>query len=92
MPGMTEHYLHHYFPNTNMTSFCLFPRDRFLEWVRTDCEQTQAEKALLYATPAHGTISSSKTAKFGNAARKFFEKIARGAIGERARKVDLRMV
>jgi len=92
MPGMTEHYLHHYFTNTSMTSYCLFPRDRFLEWARTDCEKTQAEKTLPYAMPAHGNIFSSKIAKVRNADRQFFEKIARGAIGERAGKVDLSMV
>jgi hypothetical protein len=92
MPGMTEHYLHHYFANINMTSYSLFPRERFLQWVRTDREKTQAEKMLLYAMLAHGTIFSSKIAKVRNADRKVFEKIARGAMGESVGRLSLPMV
>jgi hypothetical protein len=92
MPSMTEHYLHHYFTNVNMTSYCLFPRDRFLEWVRTDREKTQAEKMLLYAMLAQGTIFSSKIAKVRNADRQFFERIARGAMAESVGRFSLPMV
>lgn len=66
MPDMTEHYLGHYFTNVNTTSYCMYPRDRFMEWVRRDREKTQAEKMLLYAMLAHGSVFSSKAAKTRN--------------------------
>lgn len=56
---MTEHYLDHYFTNINMTSFCMFPRDKFMRWVRRDRKKSQAEKMLIYAMLAHGSVFSS---------------------------------
>jgi hypothetical protein len=92
LPDMTEHYLDHYFTNINMTSYCMFPRNRFLEWVRTDRNKTQAEKMLLYAMLASGSIFSSKIAKVRNSDRKFFEEIARGAMGKSVGRFSLPMV
>ena len=92
MPDMTEHYLHHYFTNINMTSYCMFPRDKFMEWLRTDRMKTQAEKMLLYAMLAHGSIFSGKVAKVRNSDHKLFERIARGAMGKSAGKFSLPMI
>jgi hypothetical protein len=92
MPDMTEHYLGHYFTNINTTSYCMYPRERFLEWVRRDREKTQAEKMLLYAMLAHGSVFSGKAAKTGNTKPKFFENIAREAMSKHARAFSLPMV
>jgi hypothetical protein len=81
VPDVTEHYLGHYFTNVNTASYCMYPRDRFMEWVRRDREKTQAEKMLLYAMLAHGSVFSSKAAKTRTTDRKFFENIAREAMG-----------
>ena len=89
---MTEHYLHHYFIHINATSYCIFPREKFLEWVRTDREKTQAEKMLIYAMLAHGTIFSSRSAEARDSDRKFFEKIARGAMGKSVGRFSLPMI
>ena len=92
MPDMTEHYLDHYFTNVNTTSYCMYPRDRFMEWVRRDREKTQAEKMLLYAMFAHGSVFSSKAAKTRNTDRKFFENIAREAMSKSVGTFSLPMV
>jgi Fungal specific transcription factor domain len=92
MPDMTEHYLHHYFTNINLTSYCMFPRDKFLEWVRTDRKKTQAEKMLLYAMLAHGSIFSNKIANARNFDRKVFERIACGAMGKSIGRLSLPML
>ena len=76
MPDITEHYLDHYFTNVNTTSYCMYPRERFLQWVRRDREKTQAEKTLLYAMLAHGSVFSSEAAKNRNTDPKFFGNIA----------------
>jgi hypothetical protein len=92
MPDITEHYLDHYFTNVNTTSYCMYPRERFLQWVRRDREKTQAEKTLLYAMLAHGSVFSSKAAKTRNTDPKFFGNIAREAMGKSARTFSLPMV
>jgi Fungal specific transcription factor domain len=92
MPDVTEHYLGHYFTNANTASYCMYPRDRFMEWVRRDREKTQAEKMLLYAMLAHGSVFSSKAAKTRNTDRKFFENIAREAMGKSVGTFSLPMV
>jgi hypothetical protein len=92
MPDTTEHYLDHYFTNVNTTSYCMYPRNTFMEWVRRDREKTQAEKMLLYAMLAHGSVFSSKAAKTRNTDRKFFENIAREAMGKSVGAFSLPMV
>ena len=92
MPDMTKHYLDHYFTNINTASYCMYPRDRFMEWVRRDREKTQAEKMLLYAMLAHGSLFSSRAAKTRNTDRKFFENIARQAMCKSVGTFSLPMV
>ena len=92
MPDMTEHYLHHYFMHINATSYWMFPRDKLLEWVRSDREKTQAEKMLIYAMLAHGSIFSGRNAEARDSDCKFFEKIARGAMGKSVGRFSLPMI
>src|ERR1700733_2439165 len=92
MPDITEYYLDHYFTNVNTTSYCMYPHERFLQWVRRDREKTQAEKMLLYAMLAHGSVFSSKAAKTHNTNPKFFENIAQEAMGKSTRTFSLPMV
>jgi len=92
VPDITEHYLDHYFTNVNTASYCMYPRDRFMEWVRRDHEKTQAEKMLLYAMLAHGSVFSSKAAKTRNTDRRFFENIAREAMDKSVGAFSLPMV
>ena len=92
MPDLTEHYLHHYFSHINTTNYCMFPREKFLEWVRIDREKTEPEKMLLYAMLAHGSIFSGETVEIRNYDRRIFETIAWEVMGRSVGRFSLPMI
>ena len=89
---MVEHYLHHYFTNINMTSYCMFPPQKFMHWIRTDAEKTQPEKMLIHAILALGSLFSTKPAEIRNSDGKRLAQIAWQAMSVHVGKLSLPMV
>ena len=87
---MTEYYLHHYFTKINYTTYCMFPKEPFMKWVRHARDKTSWDKMLLYAMLAHGTIFATHSRK--KADGKTFARIAHRAMGENTGVFNLQVV
>lgn len=87
---MTEYYLHHYFTKINNTTYCMFPRASFMNWVRICRHKTPWDTMLLYAMMAHGTIFATNSRKHADG--NTFSRIAHRAIGESPSIFNLQVV
>lgn len=88
--NMTEYYLHHYFTKVNYTTYCMFPNDPFMKWVRKCRTKNSWDKMLLYAMLAHGTIFATNSKKHADG--QTFSSIAHRAIAENAGVFNLQVV
>jgi hypothetical protein len=58
-PETTIHLLEEYFANVNSTTYCMFPRVTFMNWLTTGPEKCQNERMVLYAMLAMGSTFAS---------------------------------
>jgi len=55
-PATTVHLLEVYFAHVNSTTYCMFPRVTFMNWLTTSSEKCQNECVVLYAMLAMGSV------------------------------------
>ncbi|KAK4947415.1 hypothetical protein LTR10_013783 [Elasticomyces elasticus] len=54
--GLTLHYIRKYFSHVDAATYCTLPRQAFIGWVTESTSKSQADKMLLYAMMAMGTV------------------------------------
>lgn len=54
------HYLDLYFLHVNCASYCMFPKEPFMDWVRTCNSKSSLERMLVFSLLAMGTIFSTR--------------------------------
>lgn len=77
---VTQHYLEMYFVHINATTYCMFPREAFMRWLRTCPNKSCDDRMVMYSMLAMGSIFSPRPERkahgkhFGNIARFAVEK------------------
>lgn len=59
-PDTRTHYLELYFLHVNCASYCMFPKEPFMEWVKTCVAKSSMERTLIFSLLAMGTIFSTR--------------------------------
>jgi hypothetical protein len=62
-PESTMHYIESYFSNVNDGLYYIFPRARFIQWLKTSHTKSAEDKMLLYSMMALGSIFSDRPGK-----------------------------
>ena len=55
-PGLTTHLVNLYFAHINNSTYCIYPRGHFLNWLHGHRDKCQNERMVLYAMLATATI------------------------------------
>ncbi|OJD13348.1 hypothetical protein AJ78_06183 [Emergomyces pasteurianus Ep9510] len=88
-PESTMHYLNTYFRYVNGATYCIFPREPFLRWLKCCPSKSLDDKMLLYAMLAMGAIFSKAKEQKADAMR--FARIARHAVEKSQNKPTLHL-
>ncbi|OAX83357.1 hypothetical protein ACJ72_02283 [Emergomyces africanus] len=88
-PESTMHYLNMYFHYVNGATYCIFPREPFLRWLKFCLNKSLDDKMLLYAMLAMGAIFSKAKEQKADAMR--FARIARHAVEKSQNKPTLHL-
>ncbi|EEH40024.2 hypothetical protein PAAG_08887 [Paracoccidioides lutzii Pb01] len=77
-PESTMHYVDRYFKYVNGATYCIFPREPFIRWLRFCVNKSLDDKMLLYAMLAMGAIFGNGKEHRADAMR--FARIAKHAV------------
>lgn len=77
-PEITMHYVETYFMHINAATYRLFPRQLFLDWVRSETVKSPDDLMLIYTMLAMGSVFSSRAERKHEGS--LFGKIARFAV------------
>lgn len=87
---LTLYYMGKYFTHVDSATYGTLPRKPFTQWVKTCRSKSLADKMLLYAILAMGTVFARRPETEGH--RKLFTEIANEAVHESANAFTLQLV
>lgn len=79
-PELSIFLLESYFTNVNSATYCMFPRNTFMNWLTTSREKCQNERMVLYALLAMGSIFSGQ--EYAGIGKRCAELAAEGSISK----------